>query len=131
MHFINFILYLVGSQEYGNYTARNQYRKFETHIPRKGTARPQSHFPHSRVCERFLYSHDRSAYFCCRKILGLRRRAIPRKGIHKWDFRCSVLLFMNVIKCEESCFLGLRLHIYSRLIWRMGRPGVDIKGTQA
>jgi hypothetical protein len=32
-------------------------------IPRKGTERPQSQFPYSRVCERFIYSHDRSTYF--------------------------------------------------------------------
>jgi hypothetical protein len=43
-------------------TAKKQYRKFETNIPRKGIARPQSQFPHSCVCGRFLYSHDRSAY---------------------------------------------------------------------
>jgi hypothetical protein len=42
-------------------TAKNQYRKFETNIPRKRIARPQSQFPHSCVCERFIYSHDRSA----------------------------------------------------------------------
>jgi hypothetical protein len=36
-------------------TAKNQYRKFETNIPRKGIARPQSQFPHSSVCERFIY----------------------------------------------------------------------------
>jgi hypothetical protein len=45
------------------YTARkNQYRKFETNIPREGIARPQSQFPHSCICERFIYCHDRSAY---------------------------------------------------------------------
>jgi hypothetical protein len=44
------------------YTARNQYRKFETNIPRKGIARPPSQFPHSCVWERFIYSHDQSAY---------------------------------------------------------------------
>jgi hypothetical protein len=32
-------------------------------IPRKGIARPQSQFPHSCVCERSVYSHNRSAYF--------------------------------------------------------------------
>ncbi len=42
--------------------AKNQYRKLETNIPRKGTARPQSQFPHSCVCEQFIYSHDRFAY---------------------------------------------------------------------
>ncbi len=45
-----------------DYTAKNQYRKFETYIPRKGIARPQSQFLHSCVCERLVYSHDRSAY---------------------------------------------------------------------
>ncbi len=32
-------------------------------IPRKGTVRPQSQFPHSCVCERFIYSHGWSTYF--------------------------------------------------------------------
>jgi hypothetical protein len=36
--------------------------KFETNIPRKGTARPPSQFSHSCVCEGFIYSQDRSAY---------------------------------------------------------------------
>jgi hypothetical protein len=35
---------------------RNKY------IPRKGIARPQSQFPHSCVCEQFIYYHRRSAY---------------------------------------------------------------------
>ncbi len=42
--------------------AKTQYRKFETNIPRKGTARLQSQFLQSCFCERFLYSSDRSAY---------------------------------------------------------------------
>jgi hypothetical protein len=45
-----------------------KYRNFETNIPRKGISRPQSQFSHSCVCEQFIYSHDWSAYFCCRKI---------------------------------------------------------------
>jgi hypothetical protein len=57
-------------------TAKKQYRKFEIKIPRKGIdiprkgidiprkgiARPQSQIPHSCVCDRFIYSHDRSTY---------------------------------------------------------------------
>jgi hypothetical protein len=42
-------------------TAKNQYRKCETNIPRKVIARPQSQFPHSCICKRFIYSHNRSA----------------------------------------------------------------------
>jgi hypothetical protein len=32
-------------------------------IPFLGLAQPQSQFPHSRVCERFTHSQDRSTYF--------------------------------------------------------------------
>jgi hypothetical protein len=40
-------------------TANTQYRKFETNIPRKGIARPQSQFHiHVSVSD----SHDPSAY---------------------------------------------------------------------
>jgi hypothetical protein len=45
-----------------NCTAKNQHQKFKTNIPRKVIARAQSQFPHSCVCERFIYSHDGFAY---------------------------------------------------------------------
>jgi hypothetical protein len=38
-------------------------RKSHLCIPRKGIARPQSKYPHSCVCERFIYSQGRSTYF--------------------------------------------------------------------
>ncbi len=47
---------------YCTYTAKTKYRNFETNIPRKGISGSQSQFPHSCICERFLYSHDQSAY---------------------------------------------------------------------
>jgi hypothetical protein len=37
-------------------------RIFYSCIRRKGIAWPQSHFPHSCACERFIYSQDRSIY---------------------------------------------------------------------
>ncbi len=37
--------------------------KFHLCIPFLGIARPQSQFPHSCVCEQFIYSHDPSTYF--------------------------------------------------------------------
>jgi hypothetical protein len=43
-------------------------------FPEKGIALPQSQFPHSCVCERFIYSQDRSTY--CR--IGR-----PMVGIYK------------------------------------------------
>ncbi len=36
-------------------TAKNQYWKLATNIPRKGIERPQSQFPHSYVWEGFIY----------------------------------------------------------------------------
>jgi hypothetical protein len=40
-----------------SYTAKTQFRTFETNCPREGIARPPS-----CVCDRFLYSLDWSAY---------------------------------------------------------------------
>jgi hypothetical protein len=45
-----------------DHTAKTKYRYFETNVPRNGISGSQSQFPHSCVCERFLYSHGRSAY---------------------------------------------------------------------
>ncbi len=50
--------------------ARTQYQKFETNIHRKGIAQPQFQFPHSCVCERFRYSHDRLASSAAGKYVG-------------------------------------------------------------
>ncbi len=98
-------------------TAKTQYRKFETSIFRKGIARPQSQFPHSCFCERFITSHKRSVYSAAGKYVDrsweyINRsqihecgnwdwsRAIPVLGIgiHKWDFRCSAVITLNAEK---------------------------------
>ncbi len=90
-------------------SAKTQYRKLETNIPRNGIARPQSQFPHSCVCARIIYSHDRSAYsaagkYVCGPILGiyklltdtcmwkwgLRPVQLPEKEYKNGDFRCCV-----------------------------------------
>ncbi len=81
---------------------KTQYRKFETNIPSKGIARPQSQFPHSCVCERFIYLDDWSTEYVERSWEYIIRsqthecgnwdwgHAIPFLGIHKWDFHSSV-----------------------------------------
>jgi hypothetical protein len=104
-----FILHFTSSKR--GYSTKTQYRKFETHISRKGIAWPQSQFPHS--CVSFSdfytvqYSQDGSAYSAAGKYVDRsweyinrsqthecgnwdRGRAIPYLGIHSWDFRCSV-----------------------------------------
>ncbi len=42
-------------------------RQFRLYIPFLGIAWPQPQFPHLCVCERFLYSQDRSTYFLQQK----------------------------------------------------------------
>jgi hypothetical protein len=42
-------------------------RQFRLYIPLLGIAWPQPQFPHSCVCERFIYSQDRSTYFLQQK----------------------------------------------------------------
>ncbi len=59
------------------HTANTQYRKFVTNIPRKEIARPQSQFPHSCVCQQFIYYQDRSEKCLNHKICG------PILGIYK------------------------------------------------
>ncbi len=50
-------------------------RKSDFCTPSKETVRPQSEFPHSRFCKRFIYFHDRSTYLFCsrlrRPIMGI------------------------------------------------------------
>ncbi len=59
-------------------TSKTKYQNFETNIPKKGILGPQSQFPHSCVCEPFIYFHDRSGLpilleEICRPILGLNK----------------------------------------------------------
>ncbi len=71
-------------------TAKNQYRTFETKILKKGIARPQSQFPHSCLCEWFIY-------------------CIPRIGLH--IFLCSRIGKPRV-HCKEN-------PIYVFLFWEL------------
>jgi hypothetical protein len=106
-----------------HHTAMTKYQNFETNIPRKRISGSQSQFPHSCVWEWFIYSHD-VCLFCWRKYVDrswdyINRSqthkcgnwgwgpAISRKGILKWDFRCSASLQKSSVsdqhwfKCES------------------------------
>ncbi len=92
------------NQPQNEYTSKAVYRKFETIIPRNETSRLQSQFLHSCFCDRFIYSHDRSAYSAAgdRSWEYINRsqkyecgswdwgRAVSFLGVHKSDFLCSV-----------------------------------------
>ncbi len=100
---------LLGVDPLIDHTAKTKYQNFETNVPRKGISGSQSQFPHSCMCLWAIYIFPRSVcLFCRRKYVDrswnyINRsqthecgnwgwgRAIPRKGIHKWDFRCSAV----------------------------------------
>jgi hypothetical protein len=65
----------------GRYTAKAQDRKLETNIPRNETARPRSRSYIHVICERFIYSHDRSAYLAEEKKLDRSWECINRSLI--------------------------------------------------
>ncbi len=50
---------------------------------KKLRARPQSQFPHSQVCERFIYSHDWSALSAAGKYAGQSWEYINRSQTHE------------------------------------------------
>ncbi len=56
---------------YENIHSRTLQGKSHLCIPFLGNARPQSRFPHSCVCERFIYSQDRSLQQNGRPILEM------------------------------------------------------------
>ncbi len=80
-----------------------------------------SQFLHSYIWERFIHFQDRSAYSAAGKYVDRSweytnrsqthecgnqdwSRAIPRKGIHKWDFHCSVHYHRPIIvRVYTSC----------------------------
>jgi hypothetical protein len=114
------------TQYKNNRNCKNQTPQiFLTKIPRKGSAQHQSQFPQSCICERFIYSHDPSAYSAAGIMSTYpgniqiahrhmkdeggnwdRGRAIPFLGIHKWDFLCSVrhsfVLFISLTSISSS-----------------------------
>ena len=57
--------------------------KIRNNIPRRGIARPQFQFPHSCVCERFIYSHDRSTYSAAGKYVDQSWEYINRSQTHE------------------------------------------------
>jgi hypothetical protein len=91
---------------------------FDFCIPRRGTARPLSQFPHSCVCERFIYSHDRSTYFPAAEyadgsweyIIAHRNMrvgtgtVVPFLGIYVSNFRYSIFAVQG--SCSSNLLKG-------------------------
>jgi hypothetical protein len=71
-------------------------RKSHFCIPRKGIAGPQSQFQHLCVCERFIYSQDRSTYLPAAEKADWWWEYINRSQTHEcgnWDWGCAIHFF--------------------------------------
>jgi hypothetical protein len=95
-------------------------RQAKTDIPRKGIVRPQSQFPHSCVCERFIYSHDLSAYSAARKYVDRSCEYINRSNV-EIGTQVTQFLFWEYIN-------GIFVAVYAYLGggWM---PGLEGKGA--
>jgi hypothetical protein len=93
-------------------TAKN----FDLCILIKGTARPQSQFPQSCVCGRFIYSHERSTYFPAAEYVHRSWEYINRTQKHeckKWDYgRAVPFLGIYVSNFRYSIFAFFSLWMY-------------------
>jgi hypothetical protein len=103
-------------------TTKTQKRKFETIIPRKGTARLQSQFLHSCFCERFTYIPliglpillQENSWAERRNVYTVDRpetqnwnwgRTISFQGIHKSNFHCSACTVKSSFKTDLQTYL--------------------------
>ncbi len=84
-------------------------------FPEMEFARPQSHFLHSFVCERLIYSHDRSAYSAAGKFAYRSWEYINRLQAHecgKLGLRPPQFLFREYINgifvavCQQNVYLN-------------------------
>ncbi len=82
-------------------------------FPGKEFARPQSQFPRSCVCERFIYSQDRSTYFPAAEWEDRSREFINRSNTHdcgNWDWGHAIPFlgifvanFWNCVYAVQEC----------------------------
>ncbi len=104
-------------------------RKSHLCIPRKGIARPQSQFPPSCVCERFIYSQlqDRSTYNIFlqqnrqRPILGI--YSINRSHTHEygnWDCGRAIPFLGIFVSNFQYCVFAVC--VFFRLLQRFDSP---------
>jgi hypothetical protein len=71
-------------------------RNFVLCISRKGTARPQAQFRHSRACERCIYSNHQSTYFPTAEYADLSWEYINRTQEHEcWNWDCGRAIVSN------------------------------------
>ncbi len=90
-------------------------RQFRLYIPFLGIARPQPQFPHSCVCERFIYSQNRSTYFLQQKRQTHRGNiCIIRSQTHEcgnWDWGPDIPFLGIFVSNFRHFVFAVRFHV--------------------
>ncbi len=85
-------------------------------IPILGIVRPQSQFPHSCVCERFIYSQDQSTYIPAAEYANLSWKYLNLSEIyecrnwqteHYYSVLETTVSFLGIQKWEPYIYIGL------------------------
>ncbi len=103
------------------------YQKSDLCIPRNDTAQPRSQFVHSCICERFIYSKDRSAYLAAGKQSDRNWEYINHSKKHE----CGNLKtehYNSVLKIKRPCsFISGITYIGTRhLYWILTGPSFAV-----
>ncbi len=87
-----------------------------------GIVRPQSQFPHSRVCEKFIYSQDRFTYLQqqnrqndCGNILQIRNRSVSVSADESWRVGVRIKVRLWLCMCDS-------VHYIRQSTWTMQSP---------
>ncbi len=95
-------------------------QKSQLCIPRKGNALPQSQFPHSCVCERFIYSQDRSTYFPAQEYAADRlwENKIRSQTYEywNWDRVCAIPFLGIFVSNFRYCVFAMYAEIEPRTV---------------
>ncbi len=89
-------------------TAKDQFRKLETNVPRKGIARPQSQFPLSCVCERFMYIFLQSICLFCRRKFVDRSKKYICKSLRPRNYQKRNTCMEFSLQCVVSACMRTR-----------------------
>ncbi len=109
-------------------------------IPFLGIARPQSQFPHSCVCEWFIYSQDQSTYFPAAEQLDRSWKYINLSQIYEcrnWETEHFnyvleiTVSFLGIHKWEPDIYIGFSpaLHLQCILLIRVPFQTITVLWT--
>ncbi len=101
------------------YSSTAPQRKSHLCIPFLGIARPHSQFPRSCVCERFIFSQDRSTYFLQQNRQIVRKNTINCSQTHEcgnWDCGHAIPFLGSFFSnCRYVCILIFLRSFYQRI----------------